>query len=111
MSIQVLVLSLLFQQPLFQGVGINFGSFYSKGAVLTIKKPFLMVEDTTTKNKTPVIVTFCKDNRYFEQQAKGKLGRNNCVAFQYPILYQFSEHYQTIRNIKDVQAIFKNQLE
>lgn len=36
---------LLFHILSFVGVGINFGSLYSKGAMLLIKKSFTMVED------------------------------------------------------------------
>lgn len=46
--------------------GINFGSYYSKGAMPLLKKGFVMVEDSVSKTKTPAVISFCKDSRYFE---------------------------------------------
>lgn len=87
----IILLSLLLAREIsMQGVGVNFGSFYSKGAMLLIKKSFTMVEDTVSKTKTPVVLSFCKDSRYFEYQAKGKTGRNFCTTFQFPALQFYS---------------------
>lgn len=49
-----------------QGIGINYGAMFHWAAMLLIKKNFTMVEDSVSKIKTPSIMAFCSDKRYFE---------------------------------------------
>lgn len=58
---------LLLSQSYFQiGLGIDFGGKKHKAAMLLPRKFFTLVEDSISKTKTPSLMTFCKDKRFFE---------------------------------------------
>lgn len=103
-----LLLSLI---SLVQLQGINFGSYFSKGAMPLLKKGFVMVEDSVSKTKTPAVISFCKDSRYFEYQSKGKVGRNFCTNFQFLNANLYGPDSELMKFYMDNQNIFRNQIE
>lgn len=56
----------LVKKTLETGLGVDFGGQFHKAAMLLPKKYFTMVEDSISKRKTPSLLTFCKDKRFFE---------------------------------------------
>lgn len=42
-----------------------------------------MVEDSISKRKTPSVLTFCQDKRYFEYQSLSKFNKKRCTSFFY----------------------------
>ena len=46
-------------------------------------KYFTMVEDSIAKRKTPSVLTFCKDKRFYEYQSLAKFAKKKCDQFSY----------------------------
>lgn len=72
---------LLIKMSLTFGLGVDFGSQFHKSSMLLPGKYFTMVEDSISKRKTPSILSFCKDKRFYEYQAESKLSKQKCDTF------------------------------
>lgn len=57
---------LLFKCHQMSGLGIDFGGKVHKAAMLLPKKFFTLVEDSISKTKTPSLMSFCNEKRFFE---------------------------------------------
>merc|ERR1711976_1140243 len=75
------------------GLGIDFGSQYHKASMLLPGKYFTMVEDSISKRKTPSMLNFCSNKRFYEYQAIKKFPKNKCDSFYY--LNRFFENEDT----------------
>lgn len=82
------------------GLGVDFGSQFHKGSMLLPGKYFTMVEDSISKRKTPSIISFCKDKRFYEYQAEKRLSKDKCDTFQ---------HMRRFFNNKEALDFFKNE--
>lgn len=70
-----------------------------------------MVEDTVSKTKTPAAISFCKDQRYFEYQSKGKVGRNFCTNFQFLNANLHGPETELMKFYQENQHVFRNQID
>jgi len=51
--------------------------------MLLPRKLFTLVEDSISKTKTPSLLTFCNDKRYFEYQSQAKFNKKDCTSFYF----------------------------
>jgi molecular chaperone DnaK (HSP70) len=70
------------------GLGVDWGSEYHKSTMLTAAG-YRMVENHVSARKTPSILSFCGEERFFENQALGKFSRAACDTFM--MLERFSD--------------------
>lgn len=62
------------------GLGVDWGSEFHKSTMLTANG-YRMVENHVSARKTPSMLSFCGDERFFENQAFGKFSRAACDTF------------------------------
>lgn len=62
------------------GLGVDWGSEYHKSTMLTAAG-YRMVENHVSARKTPSMLSFCGEERFFENQAFGKFSRFACDTF------------------------------
>lgn len=53
-------------------VGIDLGGGYYKSVLVSSGEPFRIVENTSSKRKTPTAICFTEEERVFESDAVGK---------------------------------------
>lgn len=59
---------------------------------------FVMVEDSISKRKTPTSLSFCDNNRFFEQQSLKKFAKKKCDSFRYLNRYFNDEDSEHMKN-------------
>lgn len=75
------------------GLGVDWGSEFHKSTMLLPKEGFRMVENHVSARKTPSLISFCGDERFFENQATIKFTRMACETFY--MFNRFSELLST----------------
>lgn len=83
-----LVLLGLIDRFLAFGLGVDWGSEFHKSTMLT-SAGYRMVENHVSARKTPSYLSFCGEERFFENQALGKFSRAACDTFM--MLERFSD--------------------
>lgn len=82
------------------GLGIDWGSEYHKSTMLLPKGGFRMVENHVSARKTPSSLSFCAEDRFFENQALVKFTKAACQSFS------MSNRFNHLlgQNITDLQS-------
>ena len=71
----------LLQEITSFGLGIDWGSEFHKSTMLLPKSGFRMVENHVSARKTPSSLSFCGEERFFENQALVKFTKAACHSF------------------------------
>lgn len=105
---RICLLLLLTRSSLSTGLGIDFGGKVHKAAMLLPKKFFTLVEDSISKTKTPSLMTFCKDKRFFEYQSQSKFNKKGCTSFYFMNRFLNHESSKTDQFYKSNAFKFKD---
>lgn len=68
-------------------IGVDFGGEFIKASTISPGKSFSIVEDTTSKRKTPSAIAFYNNERIYEWAALVKKSRAYQTTFQYLLKY------------------------
>ena len=96
----------LFGRAMSFGLGIDWGVEFHKSTTLLPKSGFKMVENQISKRKTPSSISFCGEERIFENQAVVKFTRQNCETYHYLTRYLEGVNGTLLKQFPDFERYF-----